>query len=183
MVTTRSNYFLFLKCGFVISFVIGSDIGRKYQPIWVSVLVLDLNQISGFGRTLCGTNSDTSWFNDSLSSSSKDASTIIMLIRLMLHLSVMNTNKVILRHSFGFGYQLHEYVSDVFLFLNLFCRQSSCLWHKNNQFRTLEPILFFMIFIFSFWPYLVWRLSSFYYIRETIRGNTVHIWKKNPEQN
>ena len=53
---------------------------------------------------------DTSWFIDSLSSSSKDASTIIMLIRLMLHLSVMNTNKVILRHSFGFGYYMSTYL-------------------------------------------------------------------------
>ena len=53
---------------------------------------------------------DTSWFNESLSSSSKDASTIIMLIRLMLHLSVMNTNKVILRHSFGFGYYMSTYL-------------------------------------------------------------------------
>ena len=37
-----------LKCGFGICY----GIGRKYWPIWVSVLVLDLNQNSGFGRTL-----------------------------------------------------------------------------------------------------------------------------------
>jgi hypothetical protein len=30
----------------------GYGIGRKYWPIWVSVLVLDQNQNSGFGRTL-----------------------------------------------------------------------------------------------------------------------------------
>ena len=35
-----------LKC----SYGIGYGIGRKYLPIWV--LVLDLNQNSGFGRTL-----------------------------------------------------------------------------------------------------------------------------------
>ena len=37
-----------MKCGFDI----GYGILRKYQPIWVSVLVLDRNQNSGFGRTL-----------------------------------------------------------------------------------------------------------------------------------
>ena len=37
-----------LKCGFDI----GYGIGRKYRPIWVSVSVSDLNQNSGFGRTL-----------------------------------------------------------------------------------------------------------------------------------
>ena len=47
------NYILFLNCGFVID----SNISGKYQPIWVSVLILDLNQNSGFDRTLCGTNS------------------------------------------------------------------------------------------------------------------------------
>ena len=78
----RSNYILFLKCGFVIGLVV--SVVHYVEPT--------------------PAHSDTSWFNDSLSSSSKDASTIIMLIRLMLHLSVMNTNKVILRHSFGFGY-------------------------------------------------------------------------------
>ena len=31
---------------------IGYSIGQKYQPIWVSVSVSDLNQNSGFGRTL-----------------------------------------------------------------------------------------------------------------------------------
>ena len=31
---------------------LGVGIGRKYLPIWVSVLVLELNQNSGFGRTL-----------------------------------------------------------------------------------------------------------------------------------
>ena len=36
-----------MKCGFSI----GYGIGRKYWPIWVSVL--DLNQNSGFGRTFC----------------------------------------------------------------------------------------------------------------------------------
>ena len=35
-----------MKCGFII----GYSIGWKYQPIWVSVS--DLNQNSGFGRTL-----------------------------------------------------------------------------------------------------------------------------------
>ena len=33
-------------------FGIGYSIGRKYQPIWVSVLVLDRNQNSGFCRSL-----------------------------------------------------------------------------------------------------------------------------------
>ena len=42
------NQILFLKCGFSISY----GIGQKYQPILVSVSVLDLNQNSGFGRTL-----------------------------------------------------------------------------------------------------------------------------------
>ena len=42
------NYILLLKHGFSIGYVIG----RKYQSIWVWVLVLDLNQNSGFGRTL-----------------------------------------------------------------------------------------------------------------------------------
>ena len=37
-----------LKCGFGI----GYGIGRKYRPIWVSVSVSDLDQNSGFGRTL-----------------------------------------------------------------------------------------------------------------------------------
>ena len=41
---TIGNQIFSLKCGF------GSDIGQKYSPIWV--LVLDLNQNSGFGRTL-----------------------------------------------------------------------------------------------------------------------------------
>ena len=31
---------------------IGYSISRKYRPIWVSVSVLDLNQNSGFVRTL-----------------------------------------------------------------------------------------------------------------------------------
>ena len=45
---------LSFKCGFGI----GYSIGQKYQPIWVSVSVLvsDLNQIYGFGRTLVFTN-------------------------------------------------------------------------------------------------------------------------------
>ena len=38
-----------MKCGF------GYNIGRKYRPIWVSVSVSDLNQNSGFGRTLVDT--------------------------------------------------------------------------------------------------------------------------------
>ena len=38
----------FLECGFGI----GYGISQKYRAIWVSVLVLDINQISGFGRTL-----------------------------------------------------------------------------------------------------------------------------------
>ena len=40
-----------LKCGFGI----GYGIGQKYQPIWVSVLVLDLNQNNVFSRTLSET--------------------------------------------------------------------------------------------------------------------------------
>ena len=31
---------------------IGYGIGQKYRPIWVSVLVLDLNQYNGFSHTL-----------------------------------------------------------------------------------------------------------------------------------
>ena len=42
------NQILPLKC----SFSIGYGIGRKYLPTWVSVLVLDRNQNSGFGCTL-----------------------------------------------------------------------------------------------------------------------------------
>ena len=34
------------------SFGIAYGIGPKYLPIWVSVLVSDLNQNSGFGHTL-----------------------------------------------------------------------------------------------------------------------------------
>ena len=37
-----------LKC----SFGIGYGIGRKYRPMWISVSVSDLNQNSGFSRTL-----------------------------------------------------------------------------------------------------------------------------------
>ena len=37
-----------MKCGFCI----GYGIGRKYQPLLVSVLLLDLKQNSGFGCTL-----------------------------------------------------------------------------------------------------------------------------------
>ena len=48
-----SNQILPLKCGFGI----GYGIGRKYNPIWVSVSVSDLNQNSGFGRTLICTES------------------------------------------------------------------------------------------------------------------------------
>ena len=51
---TIGNYILSLKCslgiGLCIGFCIGYSIGRKYRPIWV--LVSDLNQNSGFGRTL-----------------------------------------------------------------------------------------------------------------------------------
>ena len=46
MPDTIVNYILPLKCGF------GYGIGQKYQPVWVSVSVLDLNQNSGFSRTL-----------------------------------------------------------------------------------------------------------------------------------
>ena len=42
------NSILHSKCGFGI----GYGIGRKYQPIWISVLVLDLNQNSDICRTL-----------------------------------------------------------------------------------------------------------------------------------
>ena len=45
---TIGNQIFPLKCGFGI----GYGIGRKYQPIQVSVSVSDLNQNSGFGRTL-----------------------------------------------------------------------------------------------------------------------------------
>ena len=37
-----------LKCGFGITY----GIGQKYWLIWISVLVSDLNQNSGFGGTL-----------------------------------------------------------------------------------------------------------------------------------
>ena len=101
------------------------------------------------------THIDTSWFNDSLSSSSKDASTIIMLIRLMLHLSVMNTNKVILRHSFGFGYYMSMYLIYLFLFMILFCRQSFCSWHKSNQFWILKLLFFsFSCYFLLFFLYI-----------------------------
>ena len=42
------NYILPLKC----SLGIGYCMGQKYLPIWVSVLVSDLIQNSGFGCTL-----------------------------------------------------------------------------------------------------------------------------------
>jgi hypothetical protein len=45
---TIGNWIFPLKCGFGI----GYGIGRKHQQIWISVSVLDLNQSSGFGRTL-----------------------------------------------------------------------------------------------------------------------------------
>ena len=48
---TIGNLIFPLKCGFGI----GYGIGRKYQPIWVSVSVSDGNQNSGFGRTLLET--------------------------------------------------------------------------------------------------------------------------------
>ena len=41
---TIGNLIFPLKCGY--------GIGRKYQPIWVSVSVLGRNQNSAFGRTL-----------------------------------------------------------------------------------------------------------------------------------
>ena len=42
------KWILPLRCGLGICY----SIGRKYRPMWVSVTVLDLNQNSGFGRTL-----------------------------------------------------------------------------------------------------------------------------------
>ena len=42
-------------------------VGQKYQPIWVSVSVSDLNQNSGFSRTLGGTVFDND-FENSVSS-------------------------------------------------------------------------------------------------------------------
>ena len=45
---TIGNQIFPLKCGFGI----GYGIGRNYQPIWVSVSVLDRNQNSGYGCTL-----------------------------------------------------------------------------------------------------------------------------------
>ena len=45
---TISNLIFPVRCGFGI----GYGIGRKYQPVWVSVSVLDLNQNSGFDCTL-----------------------------------------------------------------------------------------------------------------------------------
>ena len=47
--TPYVSVLLHLKFG---GFGIGYGIGRKYRPIWVSVWILDLNQNSGFGRTL-----------------------------------------------------------------------------------------------------------------------------------
>jgi hypothetical protein len=47
--TSYESILLNLKFG---GFGIGYGIGRKYLPIRVSVLVLDLNQSSGFGRLL-----------------------------------------------------------------------------------------------------------------------------------
>ena len=43
---TIGNYIFPFKGGFGI----GYGIGRKYRPIWISVLVSDLNQNRGFGR-------------------------------------------------------------------------------------------------------------------------------------
>ena len=45
---TIGNQIFPLNCGFTI----GYGIGQKYRLIWVSVLVLDLNQNNGFGGTL-----------------------------------------------------------------------------------------------------------------------------------
>ena len=92
---------------------------------------------------------DTSWFNDSLSSSSKDASTIIMLIRLMLHLSVMNTNKVILRHSFGFGYYMSTYL---IYFFSWICFVDNYLSRdiKVTNFEFFNYYFFFFYFLLFF---------------------------------
>ena len=52
----RADYYTTIMvkfCETQCSFGIGYGIGRKYLPIWVSVL--NLNQNSGFGRTLCQT--------------------------------------------------------------------------------------------------------------------------------
>ena len=48
MMEKIGNWIFPLKFGFGI----GYGIGRKYRPIWVSVLVSDLNKNSGFGHTL-----------------------------------------------------------------------------------------------------------------------------------
>ena len=92
---------------------------------------------------------DTSWFNESLSSSSKDASTIIMLIRLMLHLSVMNTNKVILRHSFGFGYYMSTYLIYFFSWICFVDNYLACDIKATN-FEFLNYYLFSCYFLLFF---------------------------------
>ena len=46
----------------IFSFSIGYGIGQKYRPIRVSVLVLDRNQNSGFGRLLDRLMNDTIHF-------------------------------------------------------------------------------------------------------------------------
>jgi hypothetical protein len=48
MVRKISHKIFPLKYGFGISY----DISRKYMPMWVSVLVSDLNQNSSFSHTL-----------------------------------------------------------------------------------------------------------------------------------
>ena len=53
---TIGNQILPLKYGFGI----GYGIGQKYQPIWVWISVLDLNQNSSFGRTLHSCNNASS---------------------------------------------------------------------------------------------------------------------------
>ena len=45
---TIANQIFSLNCGFGT----GYGIGQKYGPIWVSVLVLDINQNRGFSCTL-----------------------------------------------------------------------------------------------------------------------------------
>ena len=47
-ITLSVTRFLPLKCGFWLITVFA----QKYQPFWLSVSVLDLNQNSGFGHTL-----------------------------------------------------------------------------------------------------------------------------------
>ena len=48
-----------LKCGFGI----GYGMGWKCRPIWISVSVSNLNQSSGFGRTLCNSHCKSQGLN------------------------------------------------------------------------------------------------------------------------